>query len=579
MPGGCSGIRHPGGRAPDVTRTYKLNMRATRAASTAAAGGARLGQYAGIDLCSTAHDSHVRGGAVLLIACANIAGLLLARAPTREREMAVRLALGAARRRIARQLFTESLLLAVAGAALGILLAFWVATALAGRLAAYSIYTPLRIQIGPDPAVLGFAAAIATLATVLFGLTPALRGSAVAPAPALRLQPGQAGCRRRRLSLGGGLVIGQVALAVIVLAGAGLLVRTLAELESVKLGFDARNLLLVNVDAALTGLKGPSLDTLYGGLERRLAALPGVTEVSWSNIPLLSGSYMKDTFKFPGQAGKKGLATSYIYVGPGFFSTLHIPLLAGRAFSPADLAGKRNLAIVNRKFAREAFGTADPIGQRVQGNGSEWQIVGVAADAKYDDLRSAITPTAYLLDRSGYGVYALRTALPPTALMASVRRAVRDVNPELAISQMLTQRAQIAQTLWQERLLADLSSLFGALAQALAALGLYGLLAFEVAQRRREIGIRMALGAAPGPLVASLLRRGLVLALGGACLGVIGAALLTRSLHALLFGISTLDPLSYAAAVLLLASTAAAACYFPARRAAGLDPMVALRED
>jgi predicted permease len=514
---------------------------------------------------------------LLLIACANVAGLLLARAPGRQKEIAICLALGAGRGRIARQLFAESLWLGAGGGLLGLGFAVWGARALAGLLTAGSGGT-FPLAVSPNPAVLAFAAGVALFCAALSGLIPAWRASAVAPAPALKLAPGHA-ARRRRFGLGAGqaLVIGQAALSVLVLAGAGLLVRTLGNLDRVRLGFNPRHLLVVNVDVSTTRLKGHALAAFDEQIRRRLAAIPGVTAAADAQMPLLSGGYMDGQFIRPAHPRAGAVTTPFLGVGPGFFATMGIPLLAGREFAAADVAAKRKLAIVNRRFAERAFGSADPIGQEIQGNGAIWRIVGIAANARYGVLQGRFQPVVYMLAPGE--VFNLRCAAAPGAVMPAVRRVIRGASRAVAIADMTTERQQIAQFLWQQRLLARLSSLFAALALLLAALGLYGLLAFEVARSSRETGIRIALGAKPGAILRRTVARGLELALAGGAAGLAAAAVLTRLLQAHLFGVSVLDPVSYAAALALLLLVAAAACYLPARRAAALDPAQVIHEE
>jgi predicted permease len=523
-------------------------------------------------------------GIVLLIACANVAGLSISRAMARQQEMAVRFALGATRTRIARQLLTESFLLAGLAAVLGIILAYWSSSALAAFLSA-NWYRPLAIDIHPDTDVLGFTIAVAVLTALLFGLAPSLHCVRFALFPAMK---GSAnvfrsvrGLARQSFSLGSGLVVVQVGLSIIVLSGAGLLVRTLVNLKTQNYGFDAHNVLLFYADPRLTGYKGDRLSLLYREMQDRLSALPGVTSASYSMFPLLSGASM-DTQYAPKNAPDAKFSSDVLPVGPHFFETMRIPVLAGRAFVASDFEtqAKPQLVVVNESLARRLFGQENPLGGELIEHGSEgsYVVVGVVGDAKYTGLRSGIRPTAYVPHTGGFGAeFELRTAGDPEALLTSIRRVAKQVNGDILISSVKTQIGQINQTLYQERLFAGLSSLFGALALLLACIGIYGLLSYEVTRRTREIGIRMALGAQKHEIRKMVAGRGLLLALAGAIIGVAGAAGLTRYLETLLYGVKPIDPWVFIGAIILLCLVALLACFNPTRRATRVDPMVALR--
>jgi len=523
-------------------------------------------------------------GIILLIACTNVAGLSLARAASRRQEMAMRFTLGATRGRIVRQLLTESLLVATAGAAIGILLAYWSAGLLAAFLAA-NWYMPLELDVHPDRIVLGFTIGVAALTGILFGLAPALHSMRVDLAPALKGTGGKAsgGFGQRRLGFGSFLVVAQVALSVVVLAGAGLLVRTLVNLKTLNFGFDTRNVLLFNADTTMTHSKDSQSTILYRQLQDRLSAVPGVTSASYSMVPLLSGSNMDSQFALP-ESPDKSVESNVLPVGPRFFETMHVPLLTGRAFVSADFVAQTNPepAVVNEAFVRRLMGKGNSLGRQFiePGLDSPQIIIGVVGDAKYSSIREKAPPTVYVpLRQEGGAEFALRTAGDPSAFISQVRSAVSQVDSSILVSHIKTQTEQIDQSLYQERLVASLSALFGALALLLACVGLYGLLSYEVARRTHEIGIRMALGAQQHQVLGLVVRQGLVLAIIGALIGIAAAAGVTRYLQSLLYGVQSTDPYTFAGVVAVLALVAMLASYVPARRATKVDPMVALRHE
>ncbi|HXR97180.1 MAG TPA: ABC transporter permease [Terriglobales bacterium] len=532
-------------------------------------------------------------GVILLIACANVAGLLLGRASARQKEFALRRALGARGGRILRQLLTESVTLALIGGVVGLGLAWWGARVLVALMSDGG--TTLALHVALDGRVLLFTLA-ATLATgVLFGLAPGLRGARTDLASSLKDGVGNTRTRRRfrGVHLGNGLVVAQIALCVVVLAAAGLLVRTLSNLRAVNPGFDTANLLLFNVEPALIGYKGARVQALYQRLQDGIAALPGVRGVSYSDNPLVSGSLSETSFHLHGQKSDPDSDTDILSVGVGFFSALHMPLLLGRDFTPGDFvpvpdapgakpSGVPLAAVVNETFVRRYLGSTNPIGRVVGGGtgddaGEYWRIIGVVADAKYQNLRSAIDPTVYVPSENGYASFEVRTAGDPMTLLPAVRGVVRGIDPNLPVFHPQTQLQVIDSLLTNERLLAKLASTFGLLALLLACIGLYALLAQEVTRRTREIGIRMALGAERGRLLRMVMSLGLALAACGIVVGMAGAWALTRYLGNLLFGVKPLDPASLAAVAVILIAVALAACWVPARRATRVDPLVALR--
>jgi macrolide transport system ATP-binding/permease protein len=564
---------------------------------------------------------------ILLIACANVAGLTLARSASRQKEIAVRLALGAGRARVIRQLLTESVLLAVAGGALGVLVAFWSVDAIASLLSNGS-GQPFPFAVAPDWRVLLFTLAITFLTGVLFGLAPSLRGSRVDLTPSLKESasslPGAAAHTGRRFRLGDALVVAQVALSMVVLVGAGLLVRTLHNLRAINPGFDAQNILLFGLDPVLAGYTDRQTEQLYSNLQQRFAALPGVISVSYSEDALLDGGWSAGSVHVDGAPPKQNANTGELPVGLNFFSTMRIPVLAGRSFTSADFAAAaatnaaqkaRDAAaenanpasspvspsptaldeayyhsapvplVVNESFARKYLANKNPLGlhmgnadrDNIPNPGPGYTIVGVVGDTKYAQLRRKTAPIIFLPLVSNNAHFELRIAANPTALLKNVREIVSQAGDNLPLTDVRTQTEQIDQILFQERLMSRLSSFFAALALVLACIGLYGLLSYEVARRTRELGIRVALGAHHRDLSRLVIGQGILLALIGAAIGIAAAVGVTRFMSAMLYDVRANDPLTMVAVAALLILVAFAACYIPARRAMKVDPMVALR--
>ena len=537
---------------------------------------------------------------VLLIACANVANLLLSRATSRQKEIGVRLALGASRWRLVQQLLTESILLACVGGVTGIIFAFWIK----GGLLAVSDWGGSgmgALEPRLDWRVLTFTLALSLLTGVVFGLAPAWRATKVDLTPALK-ESGRSSNTASRSLLSRGLVILQVSLSLLLLIGAGLFLRTLVNLQRVDLGFNTRNLLIFSVQPRLIGYKDESMAQLYQRLAERLEAVPGVQKVTFSGIPLLArvGStrsiYLRGALTAAPDADGKIKASGLSDVNQireNFLEAMGIPLLAGRALSARDDARAPKVAIVNQSFANKYFPNEDPIGKRftfVSKRPDEIEIVGIAKDAKYRKQRDEIPPTTYLpwqqdLQEMGKGTLELRTMGDPTTVLAAVRQAVREVDENLPLNNIRTQAEQADQTLGMERLFAKLLALFGLLAQQLAAIGLFGVMAYSVSQRTREIGIRMALGADRRAILTMVLWQGMALALVGVVLGLASAFSLMKyleekmGLKSMLYGVRVNDPLTYGAIVALLILVALVACFIPARRAMRVDPIVALRHE
>jgi predicted permease len=525
---------------------------------------------------------------VLLIACANVGGLMLARSAVRQREMALRLALGAGRARIARQLLTESVLLSVVGGAFGILLAYWSVQSVVALMSRGGLW-PSHLTVDLDLRVLSFTAGASVLAGALFGLVPALRGIRVDLTPALKENAGvllTGGVRRRWLNLGDGLVVAQVGLSVMVLAGAALLVRTLENLENIDLGFDTRNILLFRVDPTLNGYTDARVRTLYSEMQERISALPGVLSATYSFDPLLSGNAWGASFRIEGETLTSPDITLGLLVGPRFFETMHIPILAGRPFSAQDFAlapqSTFSPIVINEEFVRRFFKDQRPLGRHITGlapDGKMAEVVGVARDAKYARLRGELVPVAYVPQTHGSTTFEVRTMADPGTLIPTVRTVVSELDDNLPIFDIGTQSEVIDRSLYEARLIARLSSLFAALSLTLACVGLYGLLSYETTRRTREIGVRVAMGARPRDILRSVVGHGLGLTALGVVTGIAAALGITRYLGSFLYGVKPSDPSTFAAVAMLLAAVALAASYFPARRAMHVDPMVALRHE
>jgi predicted permease len=524
-------------------------------------------------------------GLVLLIACANVANLLLARAAGRQKEMAVRLATGASRFRLLQQLLTESLLLSLLGGALGILFGAWAKDFLLswnplGDAAVSGIAPQL------DWRVLSFTLGVSLLTSLLFGLAPALRSTRVDLHAALKDEARSTGTRAR---LSKALLVAQVAMSVVLLIGAGLFVRTLRNLYSLEIGFNQENLSLFRVDPRLNNHYNEQLAALYEQMIERLRAVPGVRSATLSRHPLLSGSSARVGVYPQGQARFGGETdVSYLQlVRANFFETMEMPLLAGRALTAQDDGRAPKVAVVNQAFARQFFKGGDPLGKRFDFEapqlGTNVEIVGVVLDARYTGLRQDNPPTVYApyLQQASLSQmnFEVRTAGDPLALLPAIRAAMRQVDSKLPLFDVKTQRRQIEESITRERAFAKLTAFFGLLALLLAGIGLYGVMAYAVSQRTREIGIRLALGAQAGEALRMVLRQGMALVLSGTLVGLIAAYNATKIVASMLYGVTPNDALTFAGVAVLLLVVALLACWIPARRATQVDPMIALRCD
>ncbi len=534
-------------------------------------------------------------GMVLLIACANVANLLLARASARQKEIGLRLALGASRGRLMRQLLTESVLLAAVGGILGLVFAIWIKDG----LLAVSDWGPKALEPKLDWRVLAFTLGLSLLTGVIFGLAPAWRATKVDLTPTLK-DSGRSSSVASRSLLSRGLVVMQVALSLLLLVGAGLFVRTLLNLQRVDPGFNTKNLLLFSVSPSLIGYKDERLIQLYMRMTERLEALPGAPKVTFANVTLLAqstnsnGFYLRSALTAQPDADgriKTTGSSNTLYGRDNLLETLEIPLLAGRSFNKQDDDHAPKVAVVNQTFANKFFPGESPVGKRFTFDAKkpdEFEIIGLAKDAKYATQREETRPTTYLPWRQtpatmSFGNFFLRTTGDPAALIAAVRQAVREVDENLPITNVKTQSERASETLQMERLFAKLVTLFGLLAQQLASIGLFGVLAYSVAQRTHEIGIRMALGASQNDVLKMIVKQGMTLAVIGILLGLGGAYVLTKYLESwmqlskMLYGVKPTDPLIYGVIAVLLTVVALIACYLPARRATKVDPMIALR--
>jgi predicted permease len=518
---------------------------------------------------------------VLLAACANVANLLLARGAARRREIAVRLALGASRARIVRQLLAESLLLAGLGAALGTLLAWWSRGALLALRPFGNATVVLDLPL--DGRVLGFTIAVAIGTAVLFGLAPALRATRLDLNA--EFQGGSRGLGGGRSRLAQALMVVQIALSLVLLVSTALFVRTLQNIQQVDAGFNRRQLVLFRIDTASAGYKRDQSPGIQMRVLERLQHLPGVKAATFSSIPLLNRGRWNTSVTIPGYTPPAGASMSVHMnaLAPNFLEAMEMPLLLGRSFTGHDDAAAPKVVIVNQTFAKKYFGDENPIGRRIiAGNPAGAEIIGVVRDAKYTSLRDPVAPTVYrpaLENRDGVAHFAVRAAGDPVALFNGIRAAVREIDPALPVFNLRTQDEQLERNHSQERLFARLSGFFGVLALALACVGLHGLMSYTVTRRTGEIGLRMALGALPGHVLRMILKESLALVCLGVVIGLTGAWFASRLVATLLFGLSPTDPFTYALAACLLIAIALFASLLPARRAARVEPMTALRAE
>jgi len=526
---------------------------------------------------------------LLLVACVNVANLMLARSEARKREIAVRFAMGAGRGRIVRQLWTESVLIALFGGALGLLLANW-GSAVLVSLANASRSTGSPLSLGLDWRVLGFTGGICLTAAVVFGLAPARRFLRVKPS--LALKEGAGGPEASpKSSLGFVLVSSQIALGVLVLMTASMLVRSLRSLQEADLGYSRDQLLLTRVDFLQSGYKGGAIQNVTRELLDRLSTLPGVRGVTASSNGLFSGDESSDAIRIDGvvPTNQQDNVTADDEVGPDYFSTIGVPIVLGREITQRDFSSAAHVAVVNETFAKSYFGGRSPIGHKIYLQDSEhpdqppYEIIGVARDVHDHNVRDAVRRRMYApltsatFDEIGAYNFELRAIGDPQALLNSVRNAIREMNPDLIVDNMETAGELVNDTLTSQALVAKLSAFFGALVLSLVCVGLYGSMAYNVSARTREIGIRMALGAPRHNVVWMVTCDAWIVLAVGIVVGVPAGIAASRLFEAMLFGVDKTDPLSIASAILALAAISVTAAFIPVRRATKVDPMVALR--
>jgi putative ABC transport system permease protein len=523
-------------------------------------------------------------GVVLLIACANVASLLLARATARRREIAVRLSLGAGRGRLVRQLLTESLLLSLLGGAAGLVIAIW------GRDLIWAYRPPLLLQsdvhLGLDMRVIGFTAALSILTGVIFGLTPAVQTSKSDVVNDLRERSGRSlGPMFGKVHLRQALVVAQVALSLILLIGAGLFVRSLRHAQQIDPGFDASSLLTLSYDVRTRGYDETHGREFHRLVRERLQGVAAVRSAAVaSNVIFNGGGFARSVFiegQEP-QPGGNGVLVLTDIVGPGYFATAGIPLLKGRDFTEADRPGTPLVVIINEAMAKRFWPDSDAVGKRFKffGETMPVEVAAVAANSKIFAIGEEPQPCVYMPLGQNYSsamTLHVRTGGDPASALGIVRQTVQSLDAELLLTNVQTVPEVIEQSLWAPRMGAALLAIFGLLALILAVVGLYGVMAYSVSQRTHEIGIRMALGARRLDVLRLVVRQGLTLTIIGLGAGLVSAFALTRVLSGFLFGISATDPATFAATSLLMASVAALASVLPAARATRVDPLIALR--
>jgi predicted permease len=523
-------------------------------------------------------------GFVLLIACANVAGLLLARAAARRREIAIRLSLGASRRRILRQLLTEGVLLALVASAAALVITRWTSQLLL-RLAPPTDL-PVGLPILVDARVIAFTLVAGLVAGVLFAVAPALQSAATDHLAALKSESGGAAGSRRRTRLRSALVVVQVALSVILLVSALLAIRSVRNAQQARPGFQTDGVLLAGLDLFPSGYDADTGRRFARDLFEGLRAIPGARSVTFARrVPLGFVGTSAANVRIEGYAPRpdEPMSVNYNHVGPDYFRTMGTTLLAGRDVTVADDREAPRVAVISRAMARRYWGDRNPMGARLRLAGGDWiTIVGVAEDVKYRSLGERPRAFVYLPVLQFYNsemVIHVRTDGDPAALAAPVRGVVQRLDPGLPLYGVRTLAEHVEAASFQQRLAGAVLTVFGGLALALAAVGIYGIVAYGVSQRRREIGIRVALGAEAGAVVGLVLRHGLRATLAGIAVGIAGALATTRALASILYGVDPRDPLSFTLVALLLLSTALLACWYPARTAVRIDPAVTLRSE
>jgi predicted permease len=510
---------------------------------------------------------------VLLLACTNVAGLLLARATSRRKEIAVRMSLGASRPTLIRQLLTESIALSVLGGIGGLALAWWIRPLVPALLPGM----PLDIAVPLDLPVLGFTAAVCLVTGIVFGLVPAFRATRIE----LAVLP-----RNRAANV---LMVVQIALSLVLLVGCGLFLRSLANARSAEPGFDPEQVLLFRLDPTLNGYEGERLAQFYDTVHDRLRQIPGVQVAARTKYALVSGRSAIGTLFVEGRPAKAD-DRNHVHmhiVSPEFLDAMRIPLILGRRIAEADRENGTRVAMISQAMAKRYFPNENPIGKRFGWRlekAGELEIVGVVGDARYTSLKDEMPPTVYLpylqnLDRVGSLNFAVRAGGDPQRLIGAVREAVRDIDPNVPMFDVMTQTEQIESSLRHERAMATLTTFFGLVALTLSCIGLYGLMSYITARRTRETGVRIALGAQTRDIAASVLGRAMLLVAAGVSIGTAAAFGLTRYVQSMVFQVTPTDPLSLVAAIAAMGIVAIAASWIPARRASRVDPVTALRTE
>ena len=522
---------------------------------------------------------------VLLIACANIANLLLARAANRTMEMAVRLSLGAGRGQLLRQLLAESILLAILGGAVSLLVAKWTLGAIGSMLPSEAT---MSLTLTLDQSVLAFAALTSIVTGVLFGIFPALHSTRPDLITSIRSNAGNLSSHRAAVRFRTSLVTAQIALSMSLLIAAGLFIRSLSNVSRVELGLKIDNIATFAISPRLNGYEGGRSAVLFGRVEEELAAIPGVTGVTSARVPILAGDNWGTDIQVEGFKKNPDTDTNARYneVGVTYLSSLGIPLMAGREFTLSDGKAAPRVALVNEAFTRKFKLGRDAVGKHISTDGSgplNIEIVGLVKDAKYSEVKDEIPPQVFLPWRQDSTVggmnFYVRSAMAPEQLLRSIPPLIARLDPNLPVEGLKTLPQQVRDNVFMDRMISLLCAAFAALATLLAAVGLYGVLAYTVAQRTREIGVRMALGASSGMVQGMVLRQvATMVAIGGA-VGVAGAIALGRGAQSLLYGVQGFDVLAISAGAALLTAVALGAGYLPARRASRVDPMQALRYD
>jgi len=518
---------------------------------------------------------------VLLIACANVANLLLARAASRRKEIAVRLALGGSRGRLVRQMLTESFVLASLGAAVGLAIAFWTARSLVAFLPPYA--SRASFDTRPDAVVFAFTLGLAVITTLLFGLAPTLHASKQDLVTAMKDNTATVGRGPRKVSLRHALVITQVALSMVALISAGLFVRSLREAYKADPGFDPHGVLLASFDPFLSGYDESRGREFYRRLVERVRTVPGIESATLARrLPLTDGGIALANVAIDGYAPAKDedMRLNYETVGPQYFQTMRIPFVHGRDFDERDQEDAPRVVIINETMARHYWPGGDALGRRLKLTKDWLEIVGIAKDVKNRSLSEAPQPFLYLpllQDYRSNMILVARTASEPEKMFQSVRAEVAALDPQIPMFNVQTFEEHVGISLYLQRMAATLLSIFGLLALSLAAIGLYGVMAYSVSQRTRELGIRVSVGADRGDIFKLILGQGLAISVVGLLAGLVASLAVTRLTANLLYGVIATDPVTFIVIALLLLSVTLLACYFPARRATKVDPMIALR--